>query len=110
MVARVERAADVIRVSDPIRVESILTDAVDLSWSDSGTLAVLGTSGAGSLQVAYIAVGTTRVSTVAVPDGAVSIATAPAMSTLIGAGGSLYRSVGNTWTSVGSGVDPVYPG
>ena len=110
MVARVERAADVIRVSDPIRVESILTDAVDLSWSDSGTLAVLGTSGAGSLQVAYIAVGTTRVSTVAVPDGAVSIATAPVMSTLIAAGGSLYRSVGNTWTSVGSGVDPVYPG
>jgi hypothetical protein len=110
MVARVERNADAVRVSDPIRVESVLTDAVDLSWSDSATLAVLGTSGAGSLQVAYIAVGTARVSTVAVPDGAVSIATAPAMSTLIAAGGALYRSVGNTWTSVGSAVDPVYPG
>jgi hypothetical protein len=110
MVARVERTGDVVRVADPIRIESILTDAVDLSWSDSATLAVLGTSGAGSLQVAYIAIGTTRVSTVAVPDGAVSIAAAPAMSTLIGAGGSLYRSVGNTWTSIGEGVDPVYPG
>jgi len=110
MVARVERSADVVRVSEPIRIESVLTDAVDLAWSDSGTLAVLGTTGASSLQVAYIAVGTARVSSVSVPDGAVSIATAPSMSTLIGAGGSLYRSVGNTWTSVGTAVDPAYPG
>ena len=110
MVARVERSADAIRVSDPIRIESVLTDAIDLAWSDSGTLAVLGTTGAASLQVAYIAVGTARVSSVSVPDGAVSIATAPSMSTLIGAGGSLYRSVGNTWTSVGTAIDPAYPG
>jgi hypothetical protein len=62
------------------------------------------------LQVAYIAVGTARVGNVSVPDGAVTIATAPDMETLIGAGGSLYRSVGNTWTSVGAAVDPAYPG
>ncbi len=110
MVARIERSGDVVRVADPIRVESVLTDAIDLSWSDSGTLAVLGATGAASLQVAYIAVGTARVGSVSVPDGAVTIATAPDMETLIGAGGSLYRSVGNTWTSVGAAVDPAYPG
>ena len=110
MVARVERSGDLVRVGDPIRVESILTDAIDLAWSDSGTLAVLGATGAASLQVAYIAVGTARVGSVSVPDGAVTIATAPDADTLIGAGGSLYRSVGNTWTSVGAAFDPAYPG
>ena len=49
LVARLENTAESVRVSAPQRIESVITEAVDLAWQDADTLLVLGRSGASSL-------------------------------------------------------------
>jgi hypothetical protein len=110
MVARVERAGDVVRVAAPRRVDSLLTDSLDLAWADSGTLVVLGSSGTSSLEVWRFGVGTTSVRRVGAPEGAVTLAAGPSRSVLVGTADALYRASGQGWTLVGPATYPVYPG
>jgi hypothetical protein len=110
LVARVERVGDKIRVASPRRVESTLTEAVDLAWADADTLAVLGTSGASSLEVLLLDVGSSRLRRVGAPEDAVTLAAAPSRPLLVGAGASVLRSAGTTWSRVTEAQFPVYPG
>lgn len=110
MVARIERTADVVRVAAPRRVDSLLTESLDLAWADSATLAVLGSSGSSSLEVWRFGVGTASVRRVGAPDGALTLAAGPGRTPLIGTADELYRGAGAGWTLVGPAVDPVYPG
>jgi len=110
LVARIERVGDKIRVASPRRVESTLTEAVDIAWSDADTLAVLGTSGASSLEVLLLDVGSSRLRRVAAPEGSVTLAAAPGHPLLVGAGPTVFRSAGTTWSRVTEALYPVYPG
>ncbi len=110
MVARIERTGVSVRVSAPRRIESVVTEAVDLAWRDADTLAVLGTTGASSLEVLQLSVGTSQLRRTGAPAGAVTLAAAPARTLLVGAEDGLYRSTGSTWTRFATGADPVYPG
>jgi hypothetical protein len=110
LVARVERVGDQIRVASPRRVESSLTEAVDLAWADADTLAVLGTSGASSLEVLLLDVGSSRLRRVGAPEDAVTLAAAPNRPLLVGAAGTVFRGTGTTWARVTEAEYPVYPG
>ena len=110
LVARIERVGDKIRVASPRRVESTLTEAVDIAWADADTLAVLGTSGASSLEVLLLDVGSSRLRRVVAPEESVTLAAAPGHPLLVGAGPTLFRSTGTTWSRVTEALYPVYPG
>ena len=112
LLARVERSGDSVRVASPRRVEQVLTEALDLAWADAGTLAVLGTSGASSLEVLLLDVGTTRLRRIAAPEDSVSLAAAPGSGRplLVGAGNSVYRNAAASWTKITDALSPVYPG
>ena len=110
MVARIDRVGESIRVSTPRRIESIMTDAVDLAWADADTLAVLGSTGASSLEVISLEVGTSRVRRLGAAPGSTTLAAAPGEPVLVGAGTSIFRNSGSTWTRVADAQFPVYPG
>jgi hypothetical protein len=40
----------------------------------------------------------------------VTIAAGPGRATLVGTAQDLYRNGGSTWTRLGPGTDPTYPG
>ncbi len=110
MIARVERSADDVKVAAPRRIDSIVTEAVDLAWLDAGTLVVLGTSGASALEVLQFDTGTSRVRRSGSIEGSVTIAAAPGRAVLIGTVKNLYRSSGSSWSILAAGSNPVYPG
>jgi hypothetical protein len=110
LVARVERIGDTVRVASPRRIEGTLTEAVDLAWADADTLAVLGTSGASSLEVLLLDVGSSRLRRIGAPEGSVALAAAPSRPLLVGAGDSVFRNTGSTWSTVTEALSPVYPG
>ncbi|MEI8056236.1 MAG: LpqB family beta-propeller domain-containing protein [Actinomycetes bacterium] len=110
IVARVERTGGTVRVADPRRIEASITDALDLAWHDSATLSILGTSGASSLAVFDVGVGTSRVIPTRAPEGSTTLAAQPDRPTLVGTGADIYRASANSWTKLGPGTDPVYPG
>ncbi len=110
MVARIERFGDTVRVAAPRRTESIITDAIDLAWADADTLAVLGTSGASSLEVLQLDVGSPHLRRLGAPEGSVTLTAAHGRPLLVGAGKSLFRNSGSSWTRVGDAQYPVYPG
>jgi hypothetical protein len=112
LLARVERSGDSVRVASPRRIERVLTEALDLAWADAGTLAVLGTSGASSLEVLLLEVGSTRLRRIAAPEDSVSVAAAPGSGRplLVGAGDSVYRNAASSWTKITDALFPVYPG
>jgi hypothetical protein len=87
-----------------------MTDAVDLAWADSDTLAVLGSTGASSLEVISLEVGTSRVRRLGAAPGSTTLAAAPGESVLVGAGASIFRNSGSTWARVADAQFPVYPG
>jgi hypothetical protein len=110
LVARIERVGDKIRVASPRRVESTLTEAVDIAWADADTLAVLGSSGASSLEVLLLDVGSSRLRRVVAPEESATLAAAPGRPLLVGAGPTLFRTSGTTWSRVTEALYPVYPG
>jgi hypothetical protein len=110
LVARLENSVENVRVSAPQRIESVITEAVDLAWQDADTLLVLGRSGASSLEVVALGVGSARVRRAGAPEGAVTIAAGPGRATLVGTAQDLYRNGGSTWNRLGPGTDPTYPG
>ena len=110
MVARLESTAEVVRVSAPQRIESVVTEALDLAWQDADTLLVLGRSGASSLEVLSLAVGGSRLRRTSAPEGALTLAAGPGRATLVGTKAALFRNGGTTWSRLADGIDPVYPG
>jgi hypothetical protein len=110
LLARVEYTGETVRVSGPQRIESLITEATDLAWQDATSLLVLGTSGASSLEVVALSVGSSKIRRSGAPEGAVTIAAGPGRATLVGTPTELFRNGGSTWTRLAAGVDPTYPG
>jgi hypothetical protein len=110
MVARIERFGDMVQVASPRRIENLVTDARDLAWADADTLAVLGSSGASSLEVLQLDIGSSRPRRLGAPQGSVTLAAAPGRSLLVGAGTSIFRNSASTWARIADAQYPVYPG
>ena len=109
--ARIERNGSSVAVSTPVRVDGEISDALDLAWANADTLDVLGTSGASSLEVVEIGVGSPRVRHVSAPDAAVTaLAAAPGRVTLTAQVDAVWRQSPPVWARIPDLSQPVYPG
>lgn len=99
------------QVTNPISVESRLTEVLDVSWADPDALAVVGSDGAGSMQVFEVDIARGSVTGLGGPVEPFSVAAAPGMPTLVAASdGVIYRISGGAWRAEGLGTAPAYPG
>ena len=99
-----------VTITGPIRVESKLTEVVDVGWSGADSIAVLGGIETGSLQVFDIDLARGSVSSLGAPEAPVSIAAAPGLPMLVGAAdGEVYELAAGTWRSRANGTSPAYP-
>lgn len=115
LMTRVTRpsAANITRITlqAPIRVESKLTEIVDVAWSSANSLAVIGGESAGALQVYEIDLSRGDAAAQGSPEDPVDIAAAPGLPTLIGsANGNVYENSTGIWVERVIGVSPTYPG
>lgn len=115
LMVRVTRpsAANITRISlqAPIRIESKLTDVIDVAWSSSNTVAVIGSESAGALQGYEIDLSRGEVIPQGSPEDPVNIAAAPGLPTLIAsADGKVYENSTGLWIERITGVAPAYPG
>lgn len=115
LMARVTRpsAANITRidVQAPIRVESKLTEVIDVAWSSANSLAVIGSESAGALQVYEIDLSRGDAAAQGSPEDPIDIAAAPGLPTLIGsANGTIYENSTGIWIEKVIGVSPTYPG
>lgn len=114
MVARIVRTGPAeggpIAVEAPIRVENRLAEAVDVAWSGSDSLAVLGSESAGSLQVYDVAIGRGSLAGRGTPEAPISVAAAPGLPTLVAAAdGVVYDNSGVGWQGRANASSPTYP-
>ena len=113
LMARIVRGANSaspVTVSAPRRVESELTEVVDLAWSSADTLSVLGSESLGTLQVYDVDIPTGQVSAAGTPRQPVSVAAAPGLPTLVGsADGLTYENDSGAWAERVRGSAPTYP-
>jgi Lipoprotein LpqB beta-propeller domain/Sporulation and spore germination len=115
LMVRVTRpsAANITRISlqAPIRIESKLTDVIDVAWSSSNTVAVIGSESAGALQGYEIDLSRGDVIPQGSPEDPVNIAAAPGLPTLIAsADGKVYENSTGLWIERITAVAPSYPG
>jgi hypothetical protein len=100
-----------LTLSDPIRVENQLTVVVDVAWSSSDELLVLGNTGGGELQAFTVDLADGTVTNKGGVPGALSVAAAPGLPNLMGSSeGTVYEVLGGAWITRTSGVSPTYPG
>ena len=112
MLARIVRTSlkAVPRITAPIRVESRLAEAFDVSWAGADTLAVLGVEGTGSMQAFSIDIELGEVASLGSPETPASITAAPGMPTLItNADGVIFQTDGSGWVERAVGRSPAYP-
>ncbi|MSW43841.1 MAG: hypothetical protein F2836_03615, partial [Actinobacteria bacterium] len=99
-----------ISIDEPIRIESRLTEVVDVGWSGADSVAVLGSIEAGSLEVFDIDLARGSVAALGAPEAPVSIAAAPGLPMLVGgADGQVYEFTAGSWRSRVNGTAPAYP-
>ncbi|MBI1377086.1 MAG: hypothetical protein GC157_06355 [Frankiales bacterium] len=118
LVARIERDGGSVKVAAPRRFDGGVTNALDLAWLDSDTLAVLGTVATSALEIYQLPLGySPNLSHTSVPTaGAVTLAAAPGNPLLVGAEAAdgdpalVYASSGSVWSPVATAEYPVYPG
>jgi hypothetical protein len=115
LMARITRPSAVnitsIILQAPIRIESKLTEAIDVAWSSANTIAVIGSESAGASQVYEIDLGRGEVLAQGSPEDPVSVAAAPRLPTLIAsADGNVYENSTGLWIIRIAGLSPSYPG
>lgn len=99
------------QVSEPIRVESRLTEVLDVAWASPDTLVVIGSDGAESPQVFEVSIARAAVASVGGPVEPASIAAGPGVPTLVAASdGLIYSLSAGAWRPLGPGRSPAYPG
>jgi spore germination protein GerM len=114
LIARVLRGApdsatDIV-LSSPIRVESRLTEVIDLAWAGSNSLLVLGSEGAGILQVFEVDLARGVVRQQGSPDFPLAIAAAPGLPTLaLNADGVVFELDAGSWIPRATGIAVTYP-
>lgn len=114
LMARIVRGAGSaasITVSAPRRVESQLAEVLDLSWSASDTLSVLGSQTPGTVQNYDLSLSSGVLTPNASPVGPITVAAAPGLPTLIGStDGLTYENDSGAWVERVRGIAPTYPG
>lgn len=113
LLARIVRPtiAGSAQVTMPVRVETRLTEVLDVAWSGPDLLAVIGSDGAGSPGVFEVSLARGSVVPISGPVEPASIAAAPGLPTLVAASDGLVYALGaGAWRSVGPGRAPAYPG
>ncbi|MSO26734.1 MAG: hypothetical protein EXQ60_01540 [Candidatus Nanopelagicales bacterium] len=99
-----------MQITQPIRAETRLTEAISVSWAGANSLMVLGSDGAESLQVFDLDLARGLVIGIGAPEAPVVVAAAPGLPTLVGAAdGWIYEYVGSNWRKRTSGTSPAYP-
>lgn len=114
LVARVLRGspdgATEIVLSSPIRVENRLTEVIDVVWAGSNSLLVLGSEGAGVLQVFDVDVARGVVRPQGSPDVPVGVAAAPGLPSLAAnADGVVFELDAGAWVPRAAGLTVTYP-
>jgi hypothetical protein len=112
--ARILRGApdnptDVV-LSAPIRIENRLTEVLDVAWASSNSLLVLGSEGAGVLQIFDIDIGRGLVRQLGAPDLPGAVAAAPGLPSLTAnSDGVVFELDSGTWIQRSEGVSVTYP-
>ncbi|CAB4928514.1 MAG: hypothetical protein F2842_00485 [Actinobacteria bacterium] len=108
---RIERRGDSLRLTAPRRVEARISSTVDVAWASADQLAVLGTEGAGPLEVFTVRIGAQSVRSVVAPAKSVTVAAAPVSTMLAGVSdGSVLAYDALAWQQLMTGWSPAYPG
>jgi len=98
------------QVSEPIRIESRLTEVLDVAWASPDSLAVIGSAGAESPQVFEVSIARASVASIGGPVEPASIAAGPGLPTLVAASdGLIYSLSAGVWRPLGPGRSPAYP-
>jgi hypothetical protein len=97
-------------ISAPVRVESSLAEVLDVVWAGADSLVVLGSVEAGALQALQVRIASGAVAGLGSPEGPISVAAAPGLSTLVAAAdGEVYELVSGDWQPRARGTAPTYP-
>lgn len=111
LLARVVRRGADVRLSAPVRVESRLTEVVDVAWAGADEVALLGSDGAGPVQAFVVDMARGTLRALGAPTDPVSLAAAPDLPVLIAAGdGAVYQVSAGLWTERLRANSPAYPG
>lgn len=111
LVAIVVPREDSVILSTPVRVESRLSEFVDVAWGSADRLIALASEGAGAQQVYEIDLNRSSVRSLGAPPAPIRIAAAPGRPILVGtADGVVMAGVGSTWEIIATGSGPAYPG
>lgn len=113
-IARVLRgapdAATDIVLSSPIRVENRFTEVIDVAWAGPNSLLVLGSEGAGILQVFDVDLARGTVRPQGSPDFPFAIAAAPGLPSLaVNADGVVFELDSGSWIPRVNGIAVTYP-
>jgi hypothetical protein len=102
-------ATDVV-ISAPIRVESRLTEVLDVAWAGPNSLLVLGSEGAGLVQVFEVEIARGLVRPKSSPELPAAIAAAPGLPNLaVNTEGVVFEFDAGTWVSRTTGTSITYP-
>lgn len=110
LLARIVTREGVPAVTGLRRIESSLTQVVDVSWDSATRLAVLGSNGASAPVVTLVDVDRPTARSIGAPPDAVSIAAAPGQPVIVGTKyGRIWRFLAGEWTPGPFGTRPTYP-
>ncbi len=97
-------------VSAPIRIESRLTEVLDVAWAGANSMLILGSDGAGLLQVFDVDIARGSVRPQGAPELPTSVAAAPGLPSLAAnSDGIIYELVAGSWDVVARGNAITYP-
>jgi len=104
-----DTSTDVV-LSSPIRIENRLTEVLDIAWAGANSLLVLGSEGAGVLQVFDVDLARGLVRQQGAPDLPAAIAAAPGLPNLaVNSDGVVFELDLGSWIPRSNGVTVAYP-
>lgn len=112
LLARIVRSMDddEVAVQAPRRVESLLGDVLDVSWSAADALVVIGRLDDLLTGIFEVDIGRASVTDLGALEGSASVAAAPGRATMVQSLDSVYRRQADLWEEVVVGRSPAYPG
>jgi hypothetical protein len=97
-------------ISAPIRIESRLTEVLDVAWAGSNTLLILGSEGVGLLQVFEVEIARGTVRPLGAPELPIAVAAAPGLPSLaVNSDSVVYELDAGNWETVTRGSAIAYP-
>ncbi len=100
-----------ISLSSPVRVESRLSEFVDVAWSDADRLVTIAAEGAEDREIYEIDLKRSSVRGLGAPTAPILLAAAPGLPILVGTEeGVVVSGSGSNWQVISTGSNPAYPG